>query len=352
MGLPGSDHSTVLWPSPQRHVDVTWSSPQRATVAAWTPSGTCEPEPSPWPTVVPALWHRRTPSPRSGLLATWERTWWRWISAGRATAPWCWCTTRHSVGPRTRRSASRTAPRGGSRTSRSPRCAVSTPARGRSSAYAGERVPGLEEVLAVLRGSRSVAPPRAEGTHGHPGAGRRTSRRSYACEGAADRVVVQSFDACAMRSCTALRPDVTMGVLGRAAREELRWSPSGRVGEPVAAAARPGVRRGGAPVGHGLPGVDRRPAMGDEPCSAAGVDGVITNRPSVARGDRRDPAAARHGTARAAFQTKSRPWQCGDLRGLAGLGPAGTRTASSACTCAFVPGGHEMTDLSTPTPSP
>ena len=88
--------------------------------------------------------------------------------------------------------------------------------------FAGERVPTLEESLAALAGTGVSLLLEVKEPASQPGLVEDVAE-AVACAGATDRVVVQSFDHAAMRALRSLEPDVRVGVLGRAPRDELRW---------------------------------------------------------------------------------------------------------------------------------
>ena len=157
-----------------------------------------------------------------------------------------------------------------------------------SPAYAGERIPTLEQAIDLLRGSDTGLLLEVKKPARHPGieADLATALqrfpgfvRAAAAEG---RLVVQSFDHGAMRRFARLRPDVPVGLLGRPPVRRLgrlaRWAaqvnPSHRVVNQAYVAAVQAV---------GLDclvwTVDRRDDM--RRMLDLGVDGVITNRPDV-----------------------------------------------------------------------
>jgi glycerophosphoryl diester phosphodiesterase len=159
-----------------------------------------------------------------------------------------------------------------------------------SERYAGERVPTLEQVVDVLRHSRTGLLVEVKATALHPGiaADVATTLRSipgYLQEAtAARRLVVQSFDHDAMRAHKELEPSVPVGALGTPMRPELgeiaTWADEvNPVHWSVRRSYVEAVHR------HGMRchvwTVDRASHM--RRALDLGVDGVITNHPDRLR---------------------------------------------------------------------
>jgi glycerophosphoryl diester phosphodiesterase len=156
--------------------------------------------------------------------------------------------------------------------------------------YAGERVPTLEEVVEVLRRTRSGLLVEVKATALHPQLAIDVATALRAIPGyldeavAADRLTVQSFDQGAMKQHKQQVPSVPVGVLGTPARAELgeiaTWADQVN---PVHWSATPSfvdaVHRHGMRCQ--LWTVDR--AMHMRRALALGADGIITNHPGVLR---------------------------------------------------------------------
>ena len=163
--------------------------------------------------------------------------------------------------------------------------------------WAHERVPTLDEVLRLLRGSQARMLLELKNPSAQPGMVEAVAD-VLAAPGLSDTVVVQSFDHEAMRALKAQRPDLSVGALGRPPVRELRW-----IAEWASQVNPPRNRLDRAFVDEvhrwGMSSlvwtVDRPAAM--RRALATGADGVITNRLSVLNGvlERR---AARHGDPR------------------------------------------------------
>lgn len=154
----------------------------------------------------------------------------------------------------------------------------------KSASFRGEQVPTLEEALEVVERAGSRLLLEVKNPVAHPGiesdvAGHLRRRRRPSCE-----VVVQSFDVAAMHRLAAVAPDVPVGVLVPVAARDLRalagWAshlnPHHRFADPryVEAVHAAGLRC--FPWTVDAPRALRR-------LLRAGVDGVISNRPDVAR---------------------------------------------------------------------
>jgi glycerophosphoryl diester phosphodiesterase len=89
--------------------------------------------------------------------------------------------------------------------------------------YAGERIPTLQEALAVIRPSRSGLLLELKSPALYPGIEAEVAAAMRAAPGYVEssvrngRLVVQSFDFASMETYAALEPDVPIGLLGRPA---------------------------------------------------------------------------------------------------------------------------------------
>jgi glycerophosphoryl diester phosphodiesterase len=160
----------------------------------------------------------------------------------------------------------------------------------KSADFAGERIPTLEEAVEVIRRSGSGLLLEVKAPELHPGIAPEVVGALRAIPGYVDtavragRLVVQSFDAAAMKAVKAEDPALPVGLLGTPSRATLpalgSWAdqvnPSHFTVDRAYVAE---VHR------HGLAclvwTVDRGPAI--RRAVRMGVDGVITNRPDVVR---------------------------------------------------------------------
>ena len=166
-------------------------------------------------------------------------------------------------------------------------------------AYAGERVPLLGEVLALLHGTGTglllevKSPASAPGIEADLHAELRSAPRYLADALWEQRLVVQSFDHDSMRRFKEQSPDVPVGLLGAPPRRRLpelaTWAdqvnPRHR---SLRASYVDAVHDAG--LACQVWTVDRATDM--LRAAALGVDGVITNRPDVLRGLLRSPVSS------------------------------------------------------------
>ena len=161
---------------------------------------------------------------------------------------------------------------------------------GHSEKYAGERVPTLEQVIEVLRPSRTGLLVELKATALHPGIATDVATALRAIPGylqeatSSNQLVVQSFDHDAMRQHKELEPSVPVGALGTPTRPELgaiaTWADQVN---PVHWSVRPAYVE--AVHRHGMRchvwTVNRPSHM--RRALELGVDGVITNHPDLLR---------------------------------------------------------------------
>lgn len=163
-------------------------------------------------------------------------------------------------------------------------------AGGGSEQYAGERVPTLEQVVDVVRHSRTGLLVELKATALHPGLAADVATALHRVPGYVDdavaqgRLVVQSFDHDAMRHHKKLAPSVPVGALGTPTKPELgalaTWAD---YVNPVHWSARPAYVE--AVHRHGMRchvWTVNRPAHMRRALDL-GVDGVITNHPGRLR---------------------------------------------------------------------
>jgi glycerophosphoryl diester phosphodiesterase len=159
-----------------------------------------------------------------------------------------------------------------------------------SERYAGERVPTLEQVVHVLRHSRTGLLVELKATALHPGLASDVATALRGIPGylenaaASGRLVVQSFDHEAMRQHKELEPSVPVGVLGTPTRPELgalaTWADQvNPVHWSVRSSYVEAVHRHGMRC---LVWTVNRPAHLRRALDL-GVDGVITNHPELLR---------------------------------------------------------------------
>lgn len=151
-----------------------------------------------------------------------------------------------------------------------------------SPAYAGERVPTLDELLDLLEPSRTGLLLEIKRPDLHPGIAVDVARVLRDRALPLDRVIVQSFDHRVMRQFHRYAPELTVGLLGhppvRRLRDLARW----------AAYVNPRHRRASSPYVAAIHAAGMRSMVWtvDKDADlhralALGVDGVISNRPDA-----------------------------------------------------------------------
>jgi glycerophosphoryl diester phosphodiesterase len=174
--------------------------------------------------------------------------------------------------------------------------------------YAGERIPTLEELVEVVRRSRSGLLLELKAPALYPGIVREVTttlaqRQGYLPSAVgAGRLVVESFSPEAMWECKNAEPSIPVGLLGTPSRSELadigRWADQVNPSHLTADAAYVSeVHRAGLAC---LVWTVNRPAAMRR-ALRAGVDGVITNRPDVLHGVL---AGTGQGSRRTSFSTQ------------------------------------------------